>query len=60
MRVKAKSILVGFFMVVLGAAFAMAPLQSDPQPECRPNQVCPTAPQKGPICLPGKICVVDK
>jgi len=51
---KAKTILVGFFMVVLGAAFAMAPLHDDPQPGCRPNDVCPTA----PICAPGKTCPI--
>ncbi|HEY4677714.1 MAG TPA: hypothetical protein VIJ01_11155 [Candidatus Angelobacter sp.] len=54
---KAKTILVGFFMVVLGAAFAMAPLLDDPQPGCRPNQVCPDGSQS-PICVPGKTCPV--
>jgi hypothetical protein len=55
MRVKAKTIFAGFFMVVLGAAFAMAPLFDDPAPECRPNQVCPTA----PLCAPGKTCPIN-
>jgi hypothetical protein len=59
--VKAKSIVLGILMVVLGAAFGTANLYDDPEPICRPNQVCPTSgPQKGPICLPGKPCVVDK
>jgi hypothetical protein len=45
-----------FFIVVLGAAFAMAPLHDNPQPGCRPNQVCPGS--QLPICVPGKTCPI--
>jgi hypothetical protein len=68
MRVKAKTILAGFLIVMLGAAVgltstegATAPLygSGDPQPGCRPNQICPDGSQS-PICVPGKICTVKK
>jgi len=64
MRVKAKTILAGFLTVMLGAAVglaisegATAPLYSDPQPGCRPNEVCPDGSQS-PICVPGKTCPI--
>jgi hypothetical protein len=52
--VKEKTILAGILMMVIGAVFGTANLYDAPEPICRPNQVCPVAPQRVPLCVPGK------